>query len=237
VKKLKKTLIIVLALSLLVAGIAVASVVSSKHDMRDFAGAPGRTISADGATTTQVCVFCHHPHRGTVAGISSVLLWNINDAAKDYPTYASPSTNSTNIGGNVTSVPAAQYTLLCMGCHDGGGVSNTFAVDTTDGTIKTGVTFPDLGTDTANLGSTLAEDHPVDFDYPTSDGAAGLTDIQIATGEGVVGFSSGTTYPLYSQTMQCATCHDVHNGTQAGLQFMRGAVANSQICIDCHTAK
>jgi predicted CXXCH cytochrome family protein len=229
VKKLKKTLIIVLAISLLVGGIAVASVVSSKHDMRGLIDVGnGRTITSVGATTTQVCVFCHHPHRGASSAVSSVLLWNISDANKSYATYTSPSMNSTNVGGDVGSDDNAQYTLLCMGCHDGGGSSNAYVQTTVDGSLGT---VADLGGNISNLGSTLADDHPVDFTYPTSAGV-GLTDIQLAA-SGVVDLK----YPLYGGTMQCATCHDVHNGTQAGLQFMRASVTNSQICIDCHTAK
>jgi hypothetical protein len=235
VKNLKRTLILVLAVSLIIAGVAMATVVSTKHDMRAIVtGIDGRSITATGSLTTQVCVFCHHPHRGTSTLAGSVLLWNINDNAQTYATYSSPTTNATDIGGNVGTDDAAKYTLLCMGCHDGGGASNTFIRSAADGALGTA---PDLLTGNTNLGSTLEDDHPVDFVYPsTAIAADGLTDIKIAAGGQVVGNVGSTTYPLYIGTMQCATCHNVHNGDSSGVQFMRGnnIIANSEICRDCH---
>ncbi len=41
--------------------------------------------------------------------------------------------------------------------------------------------------------------------------------------------------------MQCATCHDVHNGQSPKVQFMRGGtndvITDSAICRDCHLNK
>jgi hypothetical protein len=227
---MKKTLIIVLALSLVLAGIAVATVVSSKHDMRANVTVSGRTISSAGSTTSQVCVFCHHPHRGTNALVTSVLLWNISDGGNSYATYDSPETNIVTINGSdVTDATS----LLCMGCHDG-GANNAYIQKTADGTLGAVPLFAG-SSDAANLGTTLADDHPIEFTYPTA-WAAGLDDIQLGDGTIVTG-AGGQSYPLFSGTMQCATCHAVHDPGTAGVQFMRGPIADSEICIDCHTAK
>lgn len=232
---MKKTIILVLAVSLIIAGVAMATVVSSKHDMRENQAAFDYGVRSVGSTTSQVCVFCHHPHSGSTIG--TVLLWNINDVDKTYATYSSPTTNASGMGGDLTVADDnARYSLLCMGCHDG-GASNAFVRATVDGDLGA---VPSFGTISANLGSTLADDHPVDFTYPTAT-AAGLEDINVAVGGQVVGTVSGSsvTYPLYGGTMQCATCHNVHAGETSDVQFMRGQniIADSAICRDCHTAK
>ena len=237
---MKKVLILAVALSLIIVGASVASVVSSKHDFRDASlFGSGVGAKAVGATTSQVCVFCHHPHRGAATGVSTVLLWNISAAAGSYATYSSPTTNATGIGSTLSSASdsSAMYSLLCMGCHDGAGSSNSFIRTTVDGVLGT-VPVP---AGNANLGTTLTDDHPVNFQYPTAT-AAGLEDINVTITNGKV----DGTYPLFNDgagnpTMQCATCHDVHNGGSARVQFMRGGTAdvitNSKICRDCHTAK
>jgi len=242
---MKKVLILTLAISLIVAGIALATVVSSKHDMRGSITFGTRVTSS---TTSQVCVFCHHPHRGQ-GNAQNALLWNISDTSATYQTYAKTSTitsigietSGDNVGAQGGPDNASVYTLLCMGCHDGQGSSNSFIRDTVDGTVGT---HPPSITSSANLGTTLVDDHPVDFVYPDA-GTAG--DVRSATNGNVTGANS-VVYPLFSNgasnnqyTMQCATCHDVHNGGSPKVQFMRGGtndvIANSQICIDCHTSK
>jgi hypothetical protein len=239
---MKRTLILVIAVSLIIAGVAMATVVSTKHDMRNLGTIAGRTISAGfgaATATSQVCVFCHHPHRGSSSLAGSVLLWNINDSNKTYTTYSSPTTNASGIGGDVdANADASKYTLLCMGCHDGAAAANTFIRPAVDGTLGTVPAFGDVA---SNLSSTLQDDHPVDFTYPTVANADGLTDIRLNNGGVVDGTPSTVEYPLYEGTMQCATCHDVHNGGSPLVQFMRGGttniIASSAICIDCHTAK
>ena len=263
VKTMKKTIILVLAISLIIAGVAMASVVSSKHDMRDVNAVrtllPG-DIVAVGSTTSQVCVFCHHPHRGA-STVTNTLLWNINSPGSgSYAVYANTSTleyASHNAGYTVgtDNAEAARYTLLCLGCHDGTtamtvGTGASFVRQiVADGTLGS---FPDLtaSTEGADLGQTLADDHPVDFTYPQAT-IAPDADINISTNGGVSVLgqaeSPTVTYPLFSGTMQCATCHDVHNGSSFKVQFMRAyetgtnnevdIISNSRICRDCHTHK
>ncbi len=239
---MKKVIVLALAISLVVAGIALATVVSTKHDMRmGVAGIAGRTITAAGSTTTQVCVFCHHPHRGT-STVTTTLLWNISDAATTYPTYGpTATTNAITMGDNLGTTGSASYSVLCMSCHDGGAANSTFIKSqAADGTLGS---FPNLGLSIGNLTSDLQDDHPVDFTY---EGAVESdSDIRAATSGGptssYVAGANSVRYPLYGGTLQCATCHDVHNGQSPRVQFMRGGttniITNSQICIDCHMSK
>ena len=239
---MKKVLALSVVLCLIVAGVALATVVSSKHDMRP---ATLGAYKAVGAATSQVCVFCHHPHRGA-STVSTVLLWNISDTANTYNTYGPTPTSGNGaagtIGGQTGTNTETQYTLLCLGCHDGAGATNSWVQpNAADGTLGSMVAVGGA----ANLGSTLEDDHPVDFLYTDAYGAgykgSGAGDIKPNTGNFVIGAVTSTSYPLFSTTMQCATCHDVHNGQSPLVQFMRGGstnvIANSGICRDCHQSK
>jgi hypothetical protein len=236
VKQLKKAIILAVAIGLLLAGVAIAGVVSSNHDMR---------LKISDETTTQVCVYCHHPHRGANATITETLLWNMNDwDTTQFQTYGSASISATTTGDNLGTSGAASFSYLCLACHDGtiGGNAELLAKPA-DGSAGTSTSF----TGQANLGTTLVDDHPVDFNYisaQTTD-TAGIKASTAAPAGRIVQGAGDTTYPLYANTMQCATCHNVHDGTVSesvqNIQFMRGAgnnvINNSQICQDCHINK
>ena len=225
---MKKILIIALTvvLTLAFASIAFAGVTGSEHDLSSG------TTNAMG-TTSQVCVFCHHPHRGAAQGMgSTTLLWNINSiaAGTTFATYVASDTIQAS--GNAVDVDVATgpQSYLCMACHDGAVAANAIVAGADNGSAtSTGFTL----TGSANLGTTLIDDHPVNFTYDSwlvsTDG--GLASVATISAQ----------YPLYSNLMQCATCHDVHAGgntsASTGLDFMRGNTAGSEICIDCHTNK
>lgn len=224
---MKKMIVLVAILSLVVAGIAFAGVVSSKHDLRTT------------GTTNQVCVFCHHPHGNT--GAQNNLLWNINDSDVNYVTYGDSGTTVTGVTGAAATAP---QTTLCMGCHDGSGAANTYRKSAFDGTAMT--TVGSILNSYANLGETLADDHPVGFTYPDATNAKfGDLAAKAVDASSASGYSVASTYPTYGTTlvassMECGTCHDVHagnNSVDTALQFMRGTTAASAICIDCHTTK
>lgn len=221
---MKKILLLALAVCL-IAGAATAAVVGSKHDLKTLIGDEG---------TTQVCVFCHHPHRGATSKAEDSLLWNIQvDATGPFATYTSTTMDAVDAGTAVDSSVA--YSFLCMACHDGALAADqmiTAAKDGGWGTAWSSVVPDDLGT-------TLADDHPVNFTY---DAALASADGGLATP--VSGVVAGI-YKLYSDTMQCATCHDVHKGDNvdnATLQFLRdddtnSALTDSAMCTNCHTNK
>lgn len=236
---MKKVIILAIALTLVTAGIAFAAVSGSKHDMT---GNSGVTSFYSG---TQICVFCHHPHRGaTTTATGNALLWNINDDSASYTTYAKTDTMNDNYTQTtLTEATGKPQTLLCMGCHDGSTSTNTFIAGSSDGGGFDGgeVTNLNFVNPAANLGESLEEDHPVGFTYPAA-ATTGHGDLADASGDLVP--TANNTYPLFGGQMECATCHDVHAGTPDGtdsksldIQFMRGDTANSEICIDCHTTK
>ena len=230
---MKKTLIFVLAAIMVVAfaGVAFAKVSGSKHDLS--------SANYAGTGSNQVCVFCHHPHRGYVVpggNVSNALLWNVDDFSQSsYSTYTNNSMNAVDNGTALTSTNSPQ-SFLCMACHDGVISANSLVLPPGDG-----IDIPANKTLSggAVLGTTLADDHPVNFTYTTDGGLA------IPAAGVVTGVPSGNTYPLFAGLMQCGTCHDVHAGdTTSGTDskstavgFMRGNIEYSQICTDCHTNK
>jgi hypothetical protein len=225
--KMKKGLLIALIVifSMSFAGVAFATVVNSEHDLTGLGN----------SGTTQPCVFCHHPHRGdaTVNGDND-LLWNLIVPDTSYVAYADTATTD---GSTSPVTAAAPQSFLCMSCHnDTIAAGALFARLPADGTqSNTAITiagvFDLVGT------VELEDDHPVNFSYTDALTGGGL---RALTGTTVQ--NSGNTYPLYGATnlMQCSTCHDVHagdNSQSTAVQFMRGNIAASEICIDCHTNK
>ncbi len=240
---MKKVILIVLAISLVLAGTAFATVVGSLHDLGTN-GPIGSTNSGYGTGTGQVCVFCHHPHRGSVASLTTAILWNITDwdetsyAVYDNTGSTMNATDGAAVINDGTSNAYASY--FCMACHDGTVGADALVREPRDGTGNTTPQTLDAG---ANLGTTLEDDHPVNFTYSLASGPDAEI---IAIGSTTNGL--GQNYELFSLKMQCATCHDVHRGalTTAGcastdanscdpnIEFMLQTTANSLICIDCH---
>jgi len=236
----KKVLILAVAVSLIIAGVAVASVVSSKHDMR-----LEDTANQSGAKA--VCEFCHHPHRGTSTdGITNALIWNkIYNTTTTYTAYATTATmNGTpadvSMSANLNA-DGLYATALCMSCHDGANATNGLVKAPMGGSTSLTITYD---VTSANLGDTLADDHPVNFAYTdiTTDDIPSVTTGVGPTDYAIVGNISSAEYPLFgtNKYFQCSTCHDVHRGdnsASSAVQFMRGNTENSEICRDCHTAK
>lgn len=184
------------------------------------------TTDALGTGSDQICVFCHHPHRSSGSGTiwTNEVLWNQENNNVDFATYTSLTLNATSV--NVDSTQSMR-SYLCLACHDGDIANGALIAAPREGTnITTGFTLS-----WGNLGPTLEDDHPVNIDYDLN------TDAGLAAGTAV----NTAGYPLYAGKVQCATCHDVHNGANSELtvQFMRKADwnANSLICVTCHTNK
>lgn len=241
---MKKVIILTVALILVIAGIAMATVVGSKHDMTRADIANGHI--SDGVTsgrTNQVCVFCHHPHMTGVTAANANALWNRTDTGtKTYLTYGSATMNAS--AGSGDALGTARYSRMCLSCHDS-GIALTVVTKSPGAFIGGAYISNSLASgNQANIAGdtgSLENDHPIDFDYSLSDDEVGIK--AQASDSSVIGNMSSYNYPLYSGAMQCPTCHDVHDNTlSAGIQFMRGGstsdlLASSTMCRDCHTNK
>ena len=212
---------------LIIAAVLMLATFAAQADIT--AGTNPHNLSSSGPndgdlspSTTRVCVFCHTPHN---ASGTTGPLWNHS---------AGTSSNYTNYGNwngtlNATlpswSGASDVGSALCMSCHDG-----TVALGSTENGFVTGVTgtMSSITGTTANLGTNLQDDHPVNFTYDaalvTADG--GLAD--------PTALSSAV---LFGGTLQCGSCHDVHTyGTTAAgtWPFLRVSNNASALCDDCH---
>jgi predicted CXXCH cytochrome family protein len=211
---------------LVMAGSSNAAITGSKHDLSTSGG--GTIKSTD---QTEICIFCHTPHDAIKN--DNIPLWNHTlSSTATYGVYTSPtfdgSADIADLGGK--DATNAAVSNLCLSCHDGTVAVNSFnnpsnARPTTtfsgDGKIPTGAT---------NLGATadaLKNDHPVNFSYTAA----------LATADGSLKAPASLTgVKLYSNKVQCASCHDPHTSQDpSGKAFLRVSMNASSLCFACHS--
>jgi predicted CXXCH cytochrome family protein len=187
------------------------TIVGSEHD-----------FSTTGWAGGQICIACHTPHKA-ITSVADAPLWNHALSNQTYTLYASPTLNATltQPGGG---------SKLCLSCHDG-----TVALNSFGGT--TGTIF--IGNGAANIGTSLADDHPLGFLY---DAALVTADPSLAPTTKAVTIGSGTQTKsgtiannlLFGGKLECASCHDVHNTFTAGTHLLKVSNAGSALCLTCH---
>jgi predicted CXXCH cytochrome family protein len=214
------TAVLFFALGTQSATAAIGTIVGSKHDF----SASGPSVDYKG-TGTQVCVYCHAPHNGA----GTTLLWNHAASAATYNLYNSTVSSTMNAA---PSQPAG-VSKLCLSCHDG-----TIAIDSFGG-----VTGTKVATGGALLGIDLRNDHPIGFVYNAALVTAdpGLRAVSTAATIGTGNTGTIETKMLFgaagSATMECASCHDVHNstsGTAVESKLLRITTSASALCTTCH---
>jgi len=195
---------------LLCSGLFVAwgsaqTIVGSAHDFSDDAW----------NTTGQIGIVCHTPHNAD-STITNAPLWNHETTVATFTTYTSATMNAT------TGQPDAS-SKLCLSCHDGTVAVDNFG-DQTGGTH--------FITGNALVGTDLNNDHPISFVYDAALASAdgGLYD-PTNTNSGLGGTISDDM--LIDNQVQCASCHDVHNGSGVA-NLLRKSNAASALCLTCH---
>ena len=222
---MKKVLSVLVAAALVtVATSAMAlTIVGTKHDLSSTGGTGYKTSS------TQVCVFCHTPHNA----VANRALWNRNASTQTFTTY----TSGANIesatwyaGGTKGSLPSTSPSMLCLSCHDGVSTMGNIARPPA-GVALTGTIAITAGG--AKLGSDLTNDHPISINYNTVQTALGATSLKVADAAGYVVAASTNRLPLANATtLECATCHNVHDNTN--VPFLRDTMTQSALCTACH---
>lgn len=199
---------------------AAGTVVASKHDLRATGGG-----TVTGANLTEVCVVCHTPHQTTAAAGQDPLWNHTGTATAAFGVYASDTLNAvpTNIGG--AAMGSQSVSMLCMSCHDGTvsvvsmyNQPNGAAVTPT--AIATRIDASGFIISNANMGTSLTNDHPVNFTY----------DAALVTVDG--GLLAPPAALLTGGMVQCSSCHDVHDPTNT--PFLVSTNAASALCLRCH---
>ncbi len=118
------------------------SITGSKHD-----------LSGKGWGTTELCIFCHTPHKAQNSTYGP--LWNHAVSSATYLLY----NGGTTPGGKTVNQPGPA-SASCLSCHDG-----TVAVDAFGGATGNVAT---IITGDALIGTDLRDDHPIGIAYTTS---------------------------------------------------------------------
>lgn len=209
----------------------VGSLVASQAVAGTITGSAHDFSSQGWNAAEEICIACHTPHNADTT-VSQAPLWNHEITNATFSLYA-----STSIDGAISAQPG-ELSLLCLSCHDG-----TVAIDSYGG--ASGGSFLTAHA-TQNLGTSLTNDHPISLTYTTSTAAVdgGLHDpaaTNVTIGDVAGRFSTGSidTVMLSNGTVQCSSCHDVHNtftvpGAQGGSPMLKVSKNNSALCLTCH---
>lgn len=168
-------------------------------------------FSGDAWSGNQICIVCHTPHNGDTS-VSDAPLWNHTLTASVFTLYNNGTLNAT------PSQPAG-VSLLCLSCHDG-----TVALDAFGGAAG----GADFLTGGASFGTDLSNDHPIAIPY-----AADPNLVASTQPSGIVGGSTIEADMLFSGNVECASCHDVHNGYGFNKLLVKSN-NGSALCQTCH---
>jgi predicted CXXCH cytochrome family protein len=165
--------------------------------------------------TGEICVVCHTPHHAN-ATVTDSPLWNHEVTTANFTPYTSASLDA-QVG------QPDGVSKLCLSCHDGTVALDNFG-GRTNGTVY--VTGDEL------IGTDLSNDHPVSFTYDDNLAAAdGGLNPPSTTDSGL-----GSTIQndmLFGDKLECASCHDVHNGSGQSKLLVKSN-SGSALCLTCH---
>lgn len=230
-----RRIITLIAVAMLVtAGLAGAqTIVGSYHDL-----STGGATAFAATNTDRVCVFCHTPHQSDAPFYAVDPLWNHTESASVFNVYASGTLNADELVAPdvaITPIVSGDVSFLCMSCHDGTiGVGSLY--NDPNNAAGGGEVTPDnnatvIAGVNALLGTDLSNDHPINFTY---DASLVALDNELQTPVSTQWVDAGNLVPLFGATgtMQCASCHDVHDPTN--VPFLVRSNAASALCTTCH---
>jgi predicted CXXCH cytochrome family protein len=175
----------------------------------------GHDLSSLTGASAEICVVCHTPHDADQT-VAAAPLWNHTVTGASFTLYSSDTLDS------APSQPDG-VSKLCLSCHDG-----TVAVDAFPGGL--GTTTIAVG---FQVGLDLRYDHPISMVY---DEVADPGLVDPATASGLPGGGSIDNDMLFATKVQCASCHDAHDGAGlgAGGNFLVMSNDSSALCLTCH---
>ncbi|MCJ7579981.1 MAG: cytochrome c3 family protein [Candidatus Aminicenantes bacterium] len=167
-------------------------------------------FSGTGWAGGEICLPCHAPHN--TSATPDAPLWNHEETTATFTLYSSPWMEG-------SPQQPQGVSRLCLSCHDG-----TIALDSFGG--NTGASYL---AGTSNLTTDLSNDHPVSILWQhqndLNNGTCGRCHRVHGNMEPVL--------PFFNGYVECATCHDVHNGTGYE-RLLRKSLQGSELCLICH---
>ena len=167
------------------------------------------TVVGDG---NGVCVVCHTPHNADLT--ADIPLWDHAASGETFTPYPSGGT----IDGTITAPAGAS--LMCLGCHDGTANLDAYGASAN----PAGTLGMNAGDVYAEFGADLTNDHPISITYPA--------DVDAVAQQMVLGSTLAAGF-LYSNKVECASCHGMHNPAVI-LNLLRTTNDNSLLCLTCH---
>lgn len=210
---------------------------------------PPVTTPAD--TLNRICIYCHAPHNtyriSTATGgagpqapaaFDYLPLWNhtlqTNTAYQMYDNGpGAPQSGSLASQARLTGMSPGSSSLLCLSCHDGSMAVNSYG--NSPAQLSRSVSN---GTNTISPGYAIGQDqylgnhHPIGFNYNTVQ--AGDVDIRQANSAMLTPTTFVEDHLYGAGTMECGTCHSVHNKGNSGETLLWRSDQNSELCLTCH---
>jgi predicted CXXCH cytochrome family protein len=127
--------------------------------------------------------------------------------------------------------------LLCLSCHDGSIAVNSYGnpsqpvASQSNGSALMGPAY------VVGQNGVLQNHHPIGFSY----GLVQSVDTEIRVASSPLGTAGAISNHLYASsaagavdTMECGTCHSVHNKGNSGESLLWTSDQNSALCLSCH---
>lgn len=224
------------------------------HDLstNGLGGVPAGDANDQTNGLNRICIYCHAPHN-TYAPEATINtyrpLWNhLKSTRTAFTMYTNSTTGDTPQSGmhmsqamaylaaSIITVPGG-VSMLCLSCHDGTVGTNAYGTSST-GIGSIGANNKMIAT-RAKIGGNgdLSNHHPIGFPYD----AAAANDVEILpittaiTGAATNG--PATIADLLwgsAATVECVSCHDVHNTKNTGERFLWVSDRSSGLCLTCH---
>ncbi len=216
----------------------------TSHDGMNYTASPADPLNRS-------CIFCHAPHNtyrlSTAAGgagpqapaeFDYLPLWNHSlQANTAYTMYENgpgaplngPQASQAILNGQMAP---GSTSLLCLSCHDGSVAVNSYgngaqlARSVSTGVNKISTSYV-IGQDRY-----LGNHHPIGFNYDIVQ--AGDPQIRDADAAMLTPTTFVRDHLYGGSSMECGTCHSVHNKGNAGETLLWRSDQNSELCLTCH---
>lgn len=237
---MNKTLgVLGLVAAMSVSAFAVSNISATKHNLSSTGS--GTIKAAAGDNNDEICIYCHTPHAANTAFVGAPLWNKAAPATGTFQMYGASAVNTAGatIAGTPTDQQPNSPSLACLSCHDGVSAINSIVnapgsggwvaagANLKFGATAAGTVFA-MPAGITNIGTDLRNDHPVSIAY--TPGVAGLK----ATSSTLTSWAGASTVAglLRNNKVECGSCHDPHEATNA--TFLRVSNASSALCIGCH---